>query len=93
MVDVGAPFISYGQTPEAIEPCEGALDHPAMPTEFFRTIDALAGNTWEDAAFATSFAATRVIVSLVSMALLGPSLRAAGLCANRRNGVEHVRKL
>jgi hypothetical protein len=92
MVDVRVPFISYGETPEAIEPCEGAFDHPAMPTELFLTVDAPAGNSREDAALAASFAATGVIISLVSMALVGPSLRAARLSANRRNGVEHIYK-
>ncbi len=91
-MDVGAPLISYGETPEAIEPCEGAFDNPAMPPELFLALDALAGNTGEDAALAASFAATRVIISFVGMALVGPSLRAAWLSANRRNGVEHVHK-
>jgi hypothetical protein len=92
VVDVGAPLIPYGETPEAIEPCEGAFDNPAMPPELFLALDALAGNTREDAALAASFAATGVIISLVGMALVGPSLRAARLSANRRNSVEHVRK-
>jgi hypothetical protein len=49
-----------------------------MPPELFLALDALAGNTREDAALAASFAATGVIISLVGMALVGPSLRAAG---------------
>ncbi len=92
MVDVGAPLISYGETPEAIEPGEGAFDNPAMSPELFLALDALAGNTQADAALTASFAATGVIISFVGMALVGPSLQAAGLSANRRNGVEHVRK-
>ncbi len=71
MVDVGAPFISYRETPEAIDPCEGAFDHPTMPAELFLTVDGLAGNTWENAELAASFAATGVIISLVGMALVG----------------------
>jgi hypothetical protein len=92
MVDVGAALISYGETPEAIEPCEGAFDYPSMPPELFLALDALARNTREDAALATSVAAPGVIISFVGVALVGPSLRAAGLSANGRNGVEHVRK-
>ncbi len=63
-----------------------------MPPELFLTLDALAGNPREDAALAARFAATGVIVSLVGMALVGPSLGAARLSADRGNGVEHVRK-
>jgi len=92
MVDIGAPLISYGETPEAIEPCEGAFDNPSMPTELFLALDALACNARDDCALAASFAATGVIISLVGMALAGPSLRAARLSANRGNGIEHVRK-
>ncbi len=91
-MDVGTALISYGQTPEAIEPGKGAFDNPAMPPELFLALDALAGNTREDAALAASVATSRVIISLVGMALVGPSLRAARLSANRRNSVEHVRK-
>ncbi len=92
MVDVGTALISCGQTPEAIEPCEGAFDNPSMTTEFFFALDALARNTRKDAPLAAGVAATGVIISFVGMALVGPSLRAAGLSSNRRNGVEHVRK-
>ena len=92
MVDVSAPLISYGETSEAIEPCEGPFDHPAMPAELFLTVDALAGYARENAALAASFAAAGVVISLVGMALVGPSLRAARLSANRWNSIEHVRK-
>jgi len=92
MVDVGAALISYGETPEAIEPGEGSFYDPTMPAELFLALDALAGNTREDPALAASFAATGVIISFIGMALVGPSLRAARLSANRRNGVEHVGK-
>ena len=92
MVDVGGALISYGETPEAIEPYEVAFDNPAMPPELFLALEALAGNMREDAALAASFAAMGVIIFLVGVALVGPSLRAPGLSANRRNGVEHVRK-
>ncbi len=91
-MDVRAPLISYGETPEAVEPCEGAFDYPSMPTELVLALDSLARNTREDAALAASFAATRVIASLVGMALVGPSLRAARLSANRRNGVGNIGK-
>jgi hypothetical protein len=92
MVDVGSALIAYGETPEAIEPCEGAFDDPSIPTELFLALDALARNTREHAAFAVSVAVTGVIICSVGTALVWPSLRSAGLSANRRNSVEHVRK-
>ncbi len=82
MVDVGTALISYGQTPEAIEPREGAFDYPSMPQDLFLALDGLARNTREDAVLAASVATSGVIISLVGMALVGPSLRAAGLSAN-----------
>ena len=76
MVDVGAPLIAYGETPEAIEPCESAFDNPSMPTELFLAVDALARNTREDAALAASFAATGVITPVVQPLRERPRLEA-----------------
>jgi len=43
-MDVNAPFVSDGKPAEAIEPGEGALDHPAMPAEPLAALDAAPGD-------------------------------------------------
>jgi len=92
MVDIGSPLISYGQAPEAIEPREGAFYHPSMAAELFLAFDALAGDARQNTALAAGFATTRVIISLIGMALAGAPLWAARLAANRWDGVQHVLK-
>ena len=73
-MDTSAPLISYGETPEAIEPCEARSAPPPMLAELFLAVDAPAGDRRQHAALPASTATTAVIISLVGMALAGPSL-------------------
>jgi hypothetical protein len=59
-MDVGAPFVAHSQAPEAGQPGEGALDHPAVTAESLARVDALAGDADPDAAAAQRGAAARV---------------------------------
>lgn len=38
------PLVAHGQSPKLVEPCQGSLDHPAMPAEPFAGADALSGD-------------------------------------------------
>ena len=91
-MDIGAPFIANRQPPIAVEPGQGALDHPAMPTESFAGVDALAGDAHPDVAAAQGLAAARIVIPLVGMqlggALAAPSVR----LPDRRNGIDQVRE-
>jgi len=92
LVDVVAALISDGQASEAVEPCEAALDHPAMSAEFFAAFDAAPGNARHDVAASVGFAAARIIIPLIGMAFSGPAQRTTRFSRNRRNGIEHLFK-
>jgi hypothetical protein len=89
-VDVATAFVAYGQSSEAIEPGEGALDHPAMFAELFFTVDAPTGNAWQDTAPPAGIPTARIIVAFIRVTFLGPPLRTAGFSADRRYGIEHI---
>ena len=89
-MDVAASFVAYGQSAEAVEPGEAALDHPAMPAEFFFAVDTSACNAGEYTAAAASVAASSIVIALVGVAFVGPLLRTAGLATNGGYCIEHV---
>ena len=47
-MDVGAALIADRQPAEAVEPGQGALHDPAMPTQAFAGVDAFAGDADPD---------------------------------------------
>ena len=49
-MDVGAPLVAHGQAAEAVEPGQGALDHPAVAAQPLAGVDALAGDADPDVA-------------------------------------------
>lgn len=69
-MDVHPPLIADPETPEAIEPREGVLDHPAIPPNVPARFDAAPSKAWDDASCARRLSAARVIVSLVGVLLL-----------------------
>src|SRR5260370_41572545 len=54
---------------EAIEPGKRALEHPAVAPKALARLDALAGDTREDAPRTTSGVTARIIVALVGVQL------------------------
>ena len=88
-VDVGAAFVSDGETAEAGEPGEGALHHPAVPAEAFGAFDTPPGDTRCDAPFAALPAAAAVIMGLVGVQLARTPPRAATFArAYGRDGIK-----
>jgi hypothetical protein len=88
--DISALLVADRQPSEAAEPSEGAFDHPAMPTQAFRTVDAAPGNTWLDRTSAQRGAAMREVVALVGMELGWSLLRSADAMADRRHGIDQL---
>ena len=89
-MDVAAAFVSNGESAEAVEPGEAALDHPAVPAKLFFAVDAAAGNSWQDTAAATCLPTAWIVIALVRMAFFRPPLRPTWLSANGRYGIEHL---
>ena len=87
--DVDASLVSDSQSPEAAEPSKRAFDHPAMPAQACRTVDAAPGNTRLDRTPAQRPAALREVVALVGMELGRSPLRSADAMTDRRHGINH----
>lgn len=78
-MNVDAMLESGAQLAEGSQPRVSTLDHPAMATEPIIALDASAGDAILDASALEMGAASRVVVTLVSMQLLGPPARPAPL--------------
>jgi serine/threonine-protein kinase len=66
-VDVRAAFVADGEAPEPVEPGKAALDHPTVPAEPRRGLDAPAGDPRLDAPHAAGHATAPIVVALVGM--------------------------
>jgi hypothetical protein len=69
LMDIEATFVPNRQPPVAIEPRQGALDHPAVPTQARAGVDAFAGDAHLDMSTVQEPPATGEIVGLVGMEL------------------------
>lgn len=70
-MDVGTPLVAYLEPPKAVEPAQGALDHPAESPQLVLRLDAAAGDAWDDPAPAEGLSKVLVVVSLVGVEFLG----------------------
>jgi hypothetical protein len=68
-MDVGPPLVAHLKAAEAVEPGEGALHHPAIPSESLARFDAASGDAGEDTACPQGMAAPREVVGLVGVTL------------------------
>ena len=78
-MDVGSALVADGEPSDLVDPCEGALDHPAVAAELGRCVDATARDARGDRTGAAFPAAPAMVVGLVGMKLLGPLARTAPL--------------
>ena len=89
-LDVDVSLVSDSQPPEAAEPSERAFDHPAMPSQAFRTVDAAPRNTRLDGTPAQRSAAMREVVALVGMELGRPPAGPPPTLAHWRHGIDQL---
>ena len=88
-MDVGAAFVAYGQTPETVEPSDGALDDPPADAEATAMGRAAAREDREDPTGPQSVAMGLGVVAAVALERLGPPTRAAVTPAHGRERVHH----
>jgi hypothetical protein len=67
--DVEPALVADGEPPEAREPGQRALDHPAMPAQALRALDTSAGDAGLDAPRAAGTTAPIVVVPFVGVQL------------------------
>lgn len=83
-------FVSDGEAPEAVEPCEGPLDDPSMFAELGRTLDAASCDARYDAPLAKIATAAVEVVTLVCMELFGAPARSAASGTDRMKGIDDI---
>ena len=88
-MDVSPALVADREAPEAGEPGERALDHPAVAPEAVRALDAAAGDARRDRAGAALGPAAAVVVGLVRVELAGAASRAAPTPTDTGHDVEH----
>src|SRR5690349_1227124 len=87
-MDVGAALVADGEPAEAVQPGQGALDHPPVPAQSFAGFDAFTGNPAFDAAPSEVSAAVTRIVSFIGVEFFGPSTRATQAALDGRDGIQ-----
>ncbi len=70
-MDVGASFVSNGQSSKAVKPCECPFDDPSVDTKLLFRLDPSACDAWCDASNPAGFSAAPEVVPLVCVKLLG----------------------
>jgi hypothetical protein len=86
--DVGPALVADGQPPEAGEPGQRALYHPAVAAQAFRALDPAPGDPGDDAPPAAGAAAAVVVVPFVGVQLARASARPAGALPDGLDRVE-----
>ena len=69
-MQVGTPLVAYGEAPELVQPGEGALNHPAVPSQPLAALNTAPGDTGLDAAGAALAATTAVVIAFVGVQLV-----------------------
>lgn len=88
LVDVVAAFVADAQPAAAMQPGQGALHDPAMPTEALARFDPAASNAWADAALPRRPAAAGKVVTFVRVQFRWPAPGCAAPLANRWHRVQ-----
>jgi hypothetical protein len=70
-MDVGAALVADGESPEAVDPCEGAFNDPAVPPKALGRFDATTSDAWNDAPCATRCPGFARVECLVAVQLVG----------------------
>jgi hypothetical protein len=85
-MDVGATFVTDGESAEAMKPCEGPFDDPSVAPETFSGFDTTPSDSIDDAPKSTRETATVVIVGFVGVEFG----RALARTASRRRRRAHL---
>ena len=87
-MDVRPPLITHLQPPEAVQPRQRALHHPAIAAQALAGLDPLAGDARRDASTATRPPIGGVVIRFVGMQLLWPFAWSSASASNRRDGIQ-----
>ena len=91
--NVGAPLAAHQQAPEAVQPGEAALHHPALAAATGAVGGPAAGDLRRDPPLADLAAVGIVIVAAVGKQTSGSTAGSADKAAHRRHGVQQGQQL
>lgn len=87
-MDVCSPLVAHLQPPEAAQPGQRALDHPAIAPQPLAGLDALARQTGRDATNSARPPTLGIIIPFVAMQFARPSAWSSAAAPNRRDGIQ-----
>ncbi len=82
-------FVADLQPSESLEPGEGALNYPSMPSKMLLRLDIAPGNAIDDPSLAQRLPATRIVVPFVGMELAWFTARATARPLDGRDGIQY----
>ncbi len=91
-MNVQSPLVADSQPPEVVEPCQGALHHPAVLAQFLAALYPSPSYTRSDAPLSERRPVRLRVVSFVGVQLARPSSRSASslrASLDGRNGIDH----
>ena len=89
-MDVLSALVAYLQAPEAVHPRQCPFHHPPVSAQFLARLDASAGYPGRYAPPPQSLTASREVVSLVRVQLLGALARASTRPLDRLDGIHDL---
>jgi hypothetical protein len=89
-VDVRSTLIANGQAAHLVQVREGALHHPAVPSQTFTGVHSSPGNARLNASFTQCPACLAEVVSLVPVKLLRSAMGSAYAPADGRDGIDEL---
>jgi hypothetical protein len=89
-MQVGQAFIADGEPTEPVEPREGPLDYPAVPSQFLTGLDPTSSDATADAALAQVVPTAGIVVAFVGMQFVRPSTRPPASPFDRFDGFDQV---
>lgn len=92
-MELGPSLKANEQSPELVQPGEGALDHPAVTTQTGSMIGLATGDLWSDAAPPELAAMALGVIATIGEELRGPLSGPTHLPCHSRDRIEQGKKL
>jgi hypothetical protein len=92
-VDVVAPLIADREPAVLRKPGQRALDNPPVPPQSLARVDSASGDAWGYAPLSQGLSATREVVSLICVELLGTLPRSAGTTTRPLDRLDAIHSL
>jgi hypothetical protein len=89
-VQIGRALVTDGEPTEAVEPGEGPLDYPAIPSQLLTGLDPTSSDATADAALAQVVPTAGIVVALIGMQFVRPLTRSPAPPFDRLDGFDQI---